>query len=232
MIVCVVNDGWNYHDPLNRAWLNNSHNVFTRVQRTLQSYRYVYWTKKYFPPCTITGVDMKEKLDSSHEGLEAIPCSRPSAVAPEPSWFVTIREGLSASSSKGLSLGFEAANISDITVSLAWCPYDSNVLITGQGPKYIRAFDIRGEQSVKLVGWSSVISRHIHNYAIDTALYGLISWIIHTIWLVHTYDLLDNRHIDDITINKILLLYHIKLIDSILLWVCTMVDHRKIVEIW
>ena len=125
-----------------------------------------------------------------------------------------------------------AAATSDITVSLAWCPYDSNVLITGQGPKYIRAFDIRGEQSVKLVGWSSVISRHIHNYAIDTALYGLISWIIHTIWLVHTYDLLDNRHIDDITINKILLLYHIKLIDSILLWVCTMVDHRKIVEIW
>ena len=125
-----------------------------------------------------------------------------------------------------------AAATSDITVSLAWCPYDSNVLITGQGPKYIRAFDIRGERSVKLVGWSSVISRHIHNYAIDTALYGLISWIIHTIWLVHTYDLLDNRHIDDITINKILLLYHIKLIDSILLWVCTMVDHRKIVEIW
>ena len=69
-------------------------------------------------------------------------------------------------------------------------------------------------------------------YAIDTALYGLISWIINTIWLVHTYDLLDNRHIDDITINKILLLYHIKLIDSVLLWVCTMVDHRKIVEIW
>lgn len=45
-----------------------------------------------------------------------------------------------------------AAATSDITVSLAWCPYDSNVLITGQGPKYIRAFDIRGEQSVKLVG--------------------------------------------------------------------------------
>nr|XP_058964529.1 GATOR complex protein MIOS-like [Pocillopora verrucosa] len=34
---------------------------------------------------------------------------------------------------------------SDITVSLAWCPYDSNVLITGQGPKYIRAFDIRAD---------------------------------------------------------------------------------------
>lgn len=40
------------------------------------------------------------------------------------------------------------AATSDATVSLAWCPYDANLLITGQAQKFIRVFDIRGEGSL------------------------------------------------------------------------------------
>ena len=41
-----------------------------------------------------------------------------------------------------------SAATSDATVSLAWCPYDANLLITGQAQKFIRVFDIRGEGSL------------------------------------------------------------------------------------
>lgn len=38
---------------------------------------------------------------------------------------------------------------SETTVSLAWCPYDPNVLITGQGQKFIRVFDIRDASRIQ-----------------------------------------------------------------------------------
>ncbi|PFX28431.1 WD repeat-containing protein mio [Stylophora pistillata] len=41
---------------------------------------------------------------------------------------------------------------SETTVSLAWCPYDPNVLITGQGQKFIRVFDIRGANHLTFEG--------------------------------------------------------------------------------
>ena len=45
--------------------------------------------------------------------------------------------------------------------------------------------------------------------------------------MVLTYDLLEERCIDDITIKHILLLYHTKQIDSILSWVCAVMDQRR-----
>ena len=50
---------------------------------------------------------------------------------------------------------------------------------------------------------------------------------MHAFWLVLTYDLLEERCIDDITIKHILLLYHTKQIDSILSWVCAVMDQRR-----
>ena len=55
---------------------------------------------------------------------------------------------------------------------------------------------------------------------------------MHTFWLVLTYDLLEDRCIDDMIIktfflyNIILILYYIKQIDSKLLCVCSVIDHR------
>ncbi|KAJ7386640.1 hypothetical protein OS493_006625 [Desmophyllum pertusum] len=37
---------------------------------------------------------------------------------------------------------------SDPTLSLAWSPYDPNLLITGQAQKFLRVFDIRDTTSV------------------------------------------------------------------------------------
>ena len=41
-----------------------------------------------------------------------------------------------------------------------------------------------------------------------------------------TYDLLEDRHIDDIIIKTFLILYYIKQIDSKLPCVCSVIDHR------
>ena len=53
---------------------------------------------------------------------------------------------------------------------------------------------------------------------------------MHTFWLVHTYDLLEDRRIDDVIIKTffpyILILYYIKQIDSKLPCVCSVIDHR------
>ena len=48
----------------------------------------------------------------------------------------------------------------------------------------------------------------------------------HTFWVVLTYVILVDRCIDDITI-KILIYYHINLIDSMLWCVCTVTDHKR-----
>ena len=47
------------------------------------------------------------------------------------------------------------------------------------------------------------------------------------IWLVLSYGLLEEKRKDDVTANNILLLYLIKQIDSVLLWVCIVIDHRR-----
>lgn len=40
-------------------------------------------------------------------------------------------------------------------------------------------------------------------------------------------DLLEDRCLDDITINDFFLLYHIKQIGHVLLWICSVTDHRS-----
>ena len=49
---------------------------------------------------------------------------------------------------------------------------------------------------------------------------------MHAFWLVLTYDLLEDRRIDDIIIKTFLILYYIKQIDCKLLCVCSVIDHR------
>ena len=61
-------------------------------------------------------------------------------------------------------------------------------------------------------------------------LYYIISSVMHAFWLVLTYDLLEDRCIVDIIIKTFisvyLILYYIKQIDSKLLCVCSVIDHR------
>ena len=45
-------------------------------------------------------------------------------------------------------------------------------------------------------------------------------------WLVLTYDLLEDRCIDDVIIKTFLIIYYIKQIDSKLPCVCSVIDHR------
>ena len=56
------------------------------------------------------------------------------------------------------------------------------------------------------------------------------SSVMHAFWLVLTYDLLDDRRIDDVIIKTffpyILILYYIKQRDSKLPCVCSVIDHR------
>ena len=58
----------------------------------------------------------------------------------------------------------------------------------------------------------------------------IISSVMYAFWLVLTYDLLEDRRIDDVTIKTlflyILILYYIKQIDSKLLCICSAIDHR------
>ena len=53
---------------------------------------------------------------------------------------------------------------------------------------------------------------------------------MYAFWLVLTYDLMEDRCIDDVIIKTffpyILILYHIKQIDSKLSCVCSVIDHR------
>ena len=50
---------------------------------------------------------------------------------------------------------------------------------------------------------------------------------MHAFWLVLTYDLLEDRRIDDVIIKTFLILYYIKQIDSKLPRVCSVIDHRR-----
>ena len=54
----------------------------------------------------------------------------------------------------------------------------------------------------------------------------IISSVMHAFWLVLTYDLLEDRHIDDVIIKTFLILYDIKPIDSKLLCICSVIHHR------
>ena len=58
----------------------------------------------------------------------------------------------------------------------------------------------------------------------------MISSVMHTFWLVLTYDLLEDRCRDDVIIKTffpyILILYYIKQIDSKLLCICSAIGHR------
>ena len=51
----------------------------------------------------------------------------------------------------------------------------------------------------------------------------IISSVMHAFWLVLTYDILEDRRIDD---KLFLILYYIKQIDSKLTCVCSVIDHR------
>ena len=57
-----------------------------------------------------------------------------------------------------------------------------------------------------------------------------ISSVMHAFWLILTYDLLEDRRIDDIIIKTfflyVLILYYIKQIDSKLPCICSVIDHR------
>ena len=58
----------------------------------------------------------------------------------------------------------------------------------------------------------------------------IITSVMHAFWLVLTYDLLEDRLIDDVIIKTffpyILILYYIKQIDSKFPCVCSVIDHR------
>ena len=46
-----------------------------------------------------------------------------------------------------------------------------------------------------------------------------------------TNDLMKGRRINDVSINNILLFFHAKIMDSILPWVCSVIDHLR-VKMW
>ena len=46
-----------------------------------------------------------------------------------------------------------------------------------------------------------------------------------------TNDLMKGRRINDVSINNILLFFHTKIMDSILPWVCSVIDHLR-VKMW
>ena len=54
----------------------------------------------------------------------------------------------------------------------------------------------------------------------------IISSVMHAFWLVLSYDLLEDRCIDDVIVKTFFILYYIKQIDSKLPCVCSVIDHR------
>ena len=55
----------------------------------------------------------------------------------------------------------------------------------------------------------------------------IISRIIYVFWSVLSYGIMEDKCIDDVTRNNILLLYLRKQIDPVFLWVCIVRDHRR-----
>ena len=81
----------------------------------------------------------------------------------------------------------------------------------------------------RLVGCEDLLIFSLKHRTINMLLLNIviISRIIHAFWLVLSYGLLEEKRKDDVTANNILLLYLIKQIDSVLLWVCIVIDHRR-----
>ena len=52
----------------------------------------------------------------------------------------------------------------------------------------------------------------------------MIREVLHVLWLVSS-STLEDRRMDNVTIDKFLLFHNIKEIDSMLLWVCTEIDY-------
>ena len=61
----------------------------------------------------------------------------------------------------------------------------------------------------------------------------MISWDVHAVWLVLAtiletfHNLSEDRHLGDVIFSYVLLFYHIKQIDSLLPWVCSVKDYRQ-----
>ena len=61
----------------------------------------------------------------------------------------------------------------------------------------------------------------------------MISWDVHAVWLVLAtiletfHNLSEDRHLGDVIFSYVLLFYHIKHIDSLLPWVCSVKDYRQ-----
>ena len=61
---------------------------------------------------------------------------------------------------------------------------------------------------------------------LESICFFIISSVMHAFWLVFTYDLLEDRRVDDVITKIFLILYCIKQIDSKLPCVCSVIDHR------
>ena len=75
--------------------------------------------------------------------------------------------------------------------------------------------------------WKQIMSVDKYLYIFASQMKAFV-YFISAWWLVIAYDLVGDRCEDDITINKIFLLYFVKQKDSMLQWVCTVVGHRGI----
>ena len=93
-----------------------------------------------------------------------------------------------------------------------------------QKSRHQKIIKIRKKTEAKLTNGDVVKDEFIHTVKSQINNHT-ISWIIQAIWLVLTYDLSEERRINDLTINNILFLI-IKQIDSLMLWVCSVRDHR------
>lgn len=58
-------------------------------------------------------------------------------------------------------------------------------------------------------------------------MFYIINWITHMFWLVLFHNLLGDRHINVVIINKFCFVIIENKQNSMLLWVCTVGDHRK-----
>ena len=64
---------------------------------------------------------------------------------------------------------------------------------------------------------------------INRVLHIIISWFLHAFWLVLscTYDLLEDKFIGDVTINNFCFFFLRKQLDSMLLWLCRVINHTN-----
>ena len=64
---------------------------------------------------------------------------------------------------------------------------------------------------------------------INKILHIIISWFLNAFWLVLscTYDLLEDKFMGDVTINNFCFFFLIKQLDSMLLWLCRVINHTN-----